>query len=212
MYFIMIFLEGIASFISPCILPLVPIYVSYFAGKEEKKTSKTIINSIGFVIGFTIVFTMLAIVSNRLGSIVYGSQKYIRIVFGIITIALGLIYMDVVKFNIFSKFKKFSMNTEGLNFIKAIILGMLFSISMTPCLGIFLTSALILVASETEFYKGVLLIIAFSLGLGIPFIVSSFLIDKLKRTFNFIKAHYGLVKKISSIVLIVMGLYIIFMY
>ena len=212
MEFVMIFLEGIASFISPCILPLIPIYVSYFAGKEEKKTSRAVINSIGFVIGFTIVFTLLAVVSNKLGNAIYGSQKYIRVVFGILAIIIGLTYMDVIKFNIFSKFKKFEMNLNNLNFLKSILFGMLFSISMTPCLGIFLSSALILIASGTEFYKGLLLIITFSLGLGIPFIISSFLIDKLKRTFDFIKSHYRVVKIISGMILIVMGLYIIFIY
>ena len=212
MEFVMIFLEGIASFISPCILPLIPIYVSYFAGKEEKKTSRAVINSIGFVIGFTIVFTLLAVVSNKLGNAIYGSQKYIRVVFGILAIIIGLTYMDVIKFNIFSKFKKFEMNLNNLNFLKSILFGMLFSISMTPCLGIFLSSALILIASGTEFYKGLLLIITFSLGLGIPFIISSFLIDELKRTFDFIKSHYRVVKIISGMILIVMGLYIIFIY
>lgn len=212
MEFVMTFLEGIASFVSPCILPLIPIYISYFAGKEEKKTSRAVINAIGFVIGFTIVFTLMAIATNKLGNILYDSQKYMRIVFGVLAIIMGLTYMDVLKFNIFSKFKRFEMNTDNLNFIKSVVFGMLFSISMTPCLGIFLTSALLLVASGTGFYKGLLLIITFSLGLGIPFIISAFLIEKLKSVFNFIKSHYNVVKIISGAILIVMGLYIIFIY
>ena len=212
MDYLMIFLEGIASFISPCILPLVPIYISYFAGKEEKKTSKAVINSIGFVIGFTIVFTILAVISNKLGNIIYGTQKYVRIAFGVLVVLMGLTYIDVIKFNLFNHFKKFNMGTDGLNFVKSILFGMLFSISMTPCLGLFLTSALVLVASKTEFYKGLLLIITFSLGLGIPFIISSFLIDRFKKTFDFIKKHYNVVKLLSGSILIIMGLYIIFIY
>lgn len=212
MEFVMTFLEGIASFLSPCILPLIPIYISYFAGKEEKKTSRAVINSIGFVLGFTIVFTIMAVVSNEVGNVIYNSQKYMRIVFGVLAIVLGFTYMDVIKFNIFNKFKKFEMNVDNLNFIKAIVFGMLFSISMTPCLGIFLSSALILIASGTEFMKGLILIILFSLGLGIPFIISAFLIDKLRRVFDFIKNHYGIVKIISGMILVIMGLYIMFIY
>ncbi len=212
MEFVMTFLEGVASFISPCILPLIPIYISYFAGKEEKKISRAVINAIGFVIGFTIIFTLMAVATNRLGSILYDSQKYIRVIFGILSIIMGLTYMDIIKFNIFSKFKKFEMNTDNLNFIKSVVFGMLFSISMTPCLGIFLTSALLLIASSAEFYKGLLLIITFSLGLGIPFIISAFLIEKLKNVFNIIKSHYNVVKIVSGLILIAMGLYIIFIY
>ena len=208
----MTFLEGIASFISPCILPLIPIYISYFAGKEEKKTSRAVLNSIGFVIGFTIVFTILAIISNRLGSVLYNYLKYIKIVFGVLSIILGFTYMDIIKFNIFNKLKKYEMNFDNFNFIKAIIFGVLFVISMTPCVGLFLSSALLLIASEESFIKGLILIILYSLGLGIPFILSSFLIDKFKKTFDFIKKNYNTVKIISGIILIVMGLYIIFIY
>ena len=208
----MTFLEGIASFISPCILPLIPIYISYFAGREEKKTSRAVINSIGFVIGFTIVFTILAIISNRLGSVLYNYLKYIKTVFGVLSIILGFTYMDIIKFNIFNKLKKYEMNFDNFNFIKAIIFGVLFVISMTPCVGLFLSSALLLIASEESFIKGLILIILYSLGLGIPFILSSFLIDKFKKTFDFIKKHFNTVKIISGIILIVMGLYIIFIY
>ena len=212
MDYFMTFLEGIASFISPCVLPLIPIYISYFAGKEEKKTSKAVINSIGFVLGFTIVYTILAIISNRVGNVLYNYLSYIRVVFGVLSIILGFIYMDVIKFNIFNKFKKHDMNLDNLNFIKTILFGVLFAISMTPCVGLFLSSALLLIASEVSFYKGLILILLYSLGFGIPFILSSFLIDRFKNTFDFIKKHFNVVKIISGIILIVMGLYIIFIY
>ena len=97
MEYIFTFLEGIASFISPCILPMLPIYISYFVGKEEKKTSKAVINSIGFVLGFTIVFLILSIFASQLGTLVSQYIKYIKIIFGIIIILLGLSYMEIIK-------------------------------------------------------------------------------------------------------------------
>ena len=209
MEYILTFLEGIASFISPCVLPLVPIYISYFAGQDSRK-HKTITNSLAFVIGFSVVFVILAVLANRFGTLIVGLTKYIKITFGMIIIILGLNYMNILKFNLFSKFKRFQMNVKNLNFIKSLIFGMLFSISMTPCVGTFLTSALLLIATEEELIKGIILIVLYCLGLGIPFIISAILIDKLKNLFNFIKKNYNIIKYICGLILIIMGIYLIF--
>ena len=97
-----------------------------------------------------------------------------------------------------------------MNFIKSFIFGILFSISWTPCIGTFLSSALLLVASSQNILKGIVLMLLYSIGLGIPFIISVILIDKLKTMFNIIKKHYNIIKIISGIILIIMGIYIIF--
>ena len=203
------FLEGIASFISPCVLPLLPIYVSYFTG-EDKNKNKAIANSIAFVLGFSIVFIILAILANRVGSAATPYMKYIKIFFGVLVIILGLNYMEILKFDLFSKIKKFNVNVKNLNIIRAFIFGILFSISMTPCVGTFLSSALLLIASKESMIEGIILIILYCIGLGIPFIISTILIDKLKSTFNFIKKNYKIVRIISGIILIIMGIYLIF--
>lgn len=207
MEYIFTFLEGIASFISPCMLPMLPIYISYFVGKEEKKQSKAILNAIGFVTGFTIVFLVLSIFASKLGNVL-GNLKYIKIIFGVIIILLGLNYMEIVKFKFLNKFNNIKVNTENLNFIKSMIFGILFSISWTPCIGTFLSSALILVAQGQDLVKGLILMFLYSIGLGIPFIVSVVLIEKLKNVFDFIKKNYNIIKKISGIILIIMGIYI----
>ena len=209
MEYILTFLEGIASFISPCVLPLVSIYISYFAGQDSKK-HKAIKNSLAFVTGFSIVFIILAVLANTFGTIIVGLTKYIKITFGIIIIILGLNYMNILKFNIFSKLKKFQMDVKNLNFIRSLIFGILFSISMTPCVGTFLTSALLLIATEKELIKGIILIVLYCLGLGIPFIISAILIDKLKNVFNLIKKNYKIIKFICGLILIIMGIYLIF--
>ena len=118
--------------------------------------------------------------------------------------------MNILKFNLFSKFKKYHMNVKNLNFIKSLIFGMLFSISMTPCVGTFFTSALLLIATEEKLVKGIILIVLYCLGLGIPFIISAILIDKLKYVFNLIKKNYKIIKFICGLILIIMGIYLIF--
>jgi len=211
MNYLFTFLEGIASFISPCLLPMLPIYISYFVGEDDdNKTVKAIINSIGFVLGFTIVFLLLSIFASSLGTLISENIRYLKIVFGVVIILLGLNYMGILKISFLNRTKKFNSSKENFNFFKAIIFGILFSISWTPCIGTFLSSALILVAKEQDMLKGIILMLVYSVGLGIPFIISAILLEKLKELFDFIKRNYGKIKIISGLVLIIMGIYTMF--
>ena len=108
MEYLLTFVEGFASFISPCLLPMIPIYISYFIGEEEDDKKRAITNSIGFVLGFTIVFLVLSIFASTLGHLVSGYMKYIKIAFGIIIMLLGLNYMEVFKL-------PFLNNSKGIN-------------------------------------------------------------------------------------------------
>lgn len=209
MIYILTFLEGIASFISPCILPMIPIYVSYFVGKNTEKTSKAITNAIGFVFGFTIVFLTLSIFASSVGSVLNKYIQYIKVLFGIVIIILGLNYMDIVKIKFLNMRKQIKADIKDFNFIKALVFGILFSASWTPCVGTFLSSALLLIAKEQNVFKGILLIIIYSIGLGIPFIISVAFIEKLKKLFNVIKNNYQKIKVVSGAILIIMGIYMI---
>ena len=209
MEYFLTFLEGIASFISPCLLPMLPIYISYFSGSDSKK-NKALKNSLAFVLGFSLIFIILAILSNLMGIFLTQYLRYIKYAFGVLIIFLGLNYMEIFKFKLFSKFKKFKIDVKDMGIIKAFIFGVMFSISMTPCVGTFLSSALLLIANQDSLLKGTILIVLYCLGLGIPFIISSLLIDKLKNVFNVIKKNYKKVKIISGIILIIMGIYMIF--
>lgn len=210
MEYLLTFLEGLASFISPCLLPMLPIYISYFMGEEEKGKKKAVLNSIAFVLGFTLVFLTLSIFANVAGNIISRYIRNIKIVFGIIIIILGFNYMEILKLKFLNKTKGIKIKDKNLNFFKAMTFGILFSISWTPCIGTFLASALFLIAKEQELVKGILLMILYSIGLGIPFIISAILIEKLKEVFDFIKKNYKKVKIISGLILIIMGLYMIF--
>lgn len=210
MEYVFTFIEGVASFISPCVLPMIPIYISYFIGEDNKKVSKAIINSVGFVLGFIIIFTLLSVLASSFGGIISNNIKYVKIVFGIIIILLGLNYMELINIKFLNKTKSTNKKAKDLNFLKSMAFGMLFSISWTPCIGTFLASALLLIAKNQDMMKGILLMLVYGLGLGIPFIISAALLEKLKEVFDFVKKHYDIIKKISGIILIIMGIYMIF--
>ena len=203
-YFIS-FLEGIITFISPCLLPMLPIYVSYFAGGGERSTKKTVVGALGFVTGFTIVFTALGALAGTIGSLLIKYQTVVNIVSGLIVIIFGLNFLGVLHLNFLGGIKK-DVNTENMGFFSAALFGMIFSIGWTPCVGAFLGSALMLASTQAHMGKGVLMLLSYSLGLGIPFIVSAVLIDKLKGAFNFIKRNYEIINKISGAFLILVGL------
>ena len=203
MQYFIAFLEGIVTFISPCLLPMLPVYVSYFAGGEERKQSKVIKNAIGFILGFTAVFVMLGALAGFFGEITKKYSTVVNIVTGAIVIIFGLSFLGLFRLNIF-KGSRFE-NKSDLGFFSALLFGIVFSIGWTPCVGAFLGSALMLAASGGSTVQGILMLLAYSVGLGIPFLISAILIDKLKSAFNFIKRHYRIVNVVSGSLLVIMG-------
>jgi len=204
-YFIT-FLEGIISFISPCMLPMLPLYISYFAGNADKK-HKTVSRAIGFIIGFTLVFTLLGLFAGSLGTFLIKYQTVVNIVCGLAVIIFGLSYLEVIKIPFFKGMQEMKPITS---IFSAFIFGMIYSVSLTPCVGAFLGSALMLASSTGGAIKGALLLLAYSLGLGIPFLFSAILIEKLNSAFSFIKKHYKIVNTVCGIFLIIVGIMIMF--
>ncbi len=209
MNFLIIFIEGIASFLSPCVLPMLPMYVSYFAG-QDKNLKKTIINSFGFVLGFTIIFVLLGVFASTLGKLITANSKYINILFGSIIILFGMHYIGILNIKILNKSKGIKKNKDNLSFFSSIIFGMIFSVCWTPCVGVFLSSALMMSATSENILKGGMMLLIYSIGLGIPFIITSIFLERLKDTFNSIKKHYNIINKIAGIILIFSGILVIF--
>lgn len=203
-YFIS-FLEGIITFISPCLLPMLPIYVSYFAGGGERRTKRTLTNALGFVSGFTIVFMALGALAGTIGSFLIKYQTAVNLISGIIVIIFGLNFLEVLKFNIFRGMKG-NVETDHMGFFSAALFGMIFSVGWTPCVGAFLGSALMLASTQAHMVKGILMLLCYSMGLGIPFVVSAVLIDKLKGAFSFIKNNYEIINKICGAFLVIVGI------
>jgi len=204
MQYLIAFLEGIVTFISPCLLPMLPIYVSYFAGGENPKQIKVIKNALGFILGFTAVFVLMGALAGFFGELTRKYATAVNIVTGAIVILFGLSFLGLFRLNIF-KGSRFE-NKGTLGFFSALLFGIVFSVGWTPCVGAFLGSALMLAASGGSAVQGILMLLAYSVGLGIPFLISAVLIDKLKNAFNFIKSHYKIINIISGTVLILIGM------
>lgn len=204
MEYLIVFFEGIITFVSPCLLPMLPLYILYFAGGEKQNRKNTFINSLGFVFGFTIVFTLLGALSGMIGGFLIKNQILFNIVAGVIVIIFGLNHLGVIKISFLNKSSQ-GKQVKITNVFSAILFGALFSISWTPCVGAFLGSALTMAARMGSMLHGATMLFVYSLGLGIPFVISALIIDQLKGAFDFIKRHYGVINKISGVFLVVMG-------
>lgn len=204
MQYFIAFLEGVVTFISPCLLPMLPVYVSYFAGGTQRNTVKTLKNALGFVFGFTVLFVLMGALAGTLGGFLIKYKSVVNIITGLVVVFFGLNYLGVFKFNLFKGFNS-SVNKQNLGFFSSFLFGAVFSIGWTPCVGAFLGSALMLASQQGKALTGIIMLLFYSLGLGIPFVISALLIDKLKNTFNFIKRNYKIINIISGSLLCIVG-------
>ena len=205
MQYIISFLEGIITFLSPCLLPMLPIYITYFAGGGERSTKTTLKNSAGFVLGFTLVFVAMGALAGTLGSFLIRYQTWVNLVCGAVVVLFGLSYMGVLKLNLFRGMSGGIKNGQ-MHFGSAFVFGVVFSVGWTPCVGAFLGSALMLASQRGHILEGMGMLLCYSLGLGVPFLMSAVLIDKLKTAFNWIKSHYDLVNKVCGGLLVLVGI------
>ena len=205
MQYVISFLEGIITFISPCLLPMLPIYISYFAGGGERSTGRTLKGALGFVTGFTVVFVAMGALAGTVGSFLREYQTAVNILSGLIVIFFGLNFLGVFKLNLFRGSSR-SVKTDNMGFFSAMVFGVIFSIGWTPCVGAFLGSALMLASQQGHVVEGMLMLLVYSLGLGIPFVLSAVLIDYLKSAFNWIKKNYQIINLVSGGFLVFVGI------
>lgn len=204
MQYLISFLEGIITFISPCLLPMLPVYVSYFAGGGERSTRRTLGCALGFVLGFTAVFVAMGALAGTLGSFLKTYQTWVNLVSGLVVILFGLHFLGVFRLNLFKGFSG-NVDTHNMGFFSAVLFGIIFSLGWTPCVGAFLGSALMLASQQGHVLEGMAMLLAYSMGLGIPFILSAVLIDYLKSAFGWIKSHYRIINAVSGSLLILIG-------
>lgn len=205
MQYFIAFLEGVITFISPCLLPMLPIYLSYFAGGGERSSKKTLSAALGFVLGFTVLFTAMGALAGTLGGFLRRYQTAVNLVSGIVVILFGLNFLGVLRLSLFRGTAGPAKSRE-LGFFSAIVFGVVFSVGWTPCVGAFLGSALMLASQQGKALTGVLMLLCYSLGLGVPFLFSAVLIDRLKGAFAFIKRNYKTVNLICGSFLVLVGL------
>ena len=205
MQYVIALLEGIITFISPCLLPMLPIYISYFAGGGQRSTGKTLNGALGFVAGFTVLFVAMGALAGTIGSFLREYQTAVNIVSGLIVVLFGLNFLGIFKLNLF-KGSRHTVKKDNMGFFSAFLFGIIFSVGWTPCVGAFLGSALMLASQQAHAVEGMLMLLAYSLGLGIPFILSAVLIDYLKGAFNWIKKNYAVINVVSGVALILVGI------
>ena len=205
MQYLISFLEGIITFISPCLLPMLPIYISYFAGGGQRSTGQTVTTALGFVLGFTVRFVAMGALAGTLGSFLKQYQTAVNVLSGAVVILFGLNFMGVLQLNLFGGMQK-SMDTSNLSFFSAMLFGIIFSVGWTPCVGAFLGSALMLASQQGSTLVGMGMLLCYSLGLGVPFLMSAVLIDRMKTAFTFIKQHYDIINRVCGGFLVIIGI------
>lgn len=211
---------GVVSFISPCILPLIPSYVSYITGisyddlvdtaSRKKNIRLSILHSLAFVAGFTVIFVLLGATVSLLGQFLIEYLKVIRIAGGILMIVLGLFVADIVPIPFLQQDAKIHLKSRPAGYLGTFLVGIVFAAGWTPCTGPFLSSVLMQAAQAETMTTGMVLLAFYSVGIGVPFILSAVAISTFLSFFNRLKRHYKAVKITSGAILIIMGLLLLF--
>jgi cytochrome c-type biogenesis protein len=212
-------LMGLVSFASPCILPLIPSYVSYITGisfdelasrdARKKHLAMTLFHSLAFVAGFTIIFVLLGATASAAGQALTEYLNVIRTVGGALLIFLGLFVAGVIKIPFLQQDAKLHLKTRPAGYLGTLVVGLIFGAGWTPCTGPFLGAVLFQAAEAETLGRGMLLLTFYSLGLGIPFILSAVAISAFLTTFGKLKNYLGAIKIGSGVILVIMGVLLI---
>jgi cytochrome c-type biogenesis protein len=220
----MAFGAGLISFLSPCVLPLIPGYISFISGVSlqemkdgspgngllNRKKLFVVLNSIFFIGGFSIIFILLGASATWLGTLLSTKISFLTKIAGLVIIFFGVFKMGLIRPLFFFKEAKFNVENRKLGFIWALIIGASFAFGWTPCIGPILTGILAFAGTLEHVNQGILLLSVYSLGLGIPFLLTAFGVNQFFRFFNRIKRHLGLLEKITGGIMILLGLLIFF--
>jgi len=188
---------------------MLPIYVSYLTGGKDDKPGKALANAIGFVLGFTAAFVTLGAFAGSIGRLLIAHGTAVNIIIGSLIIIFGLGYTGLFNLPGFCRGRPARLKDKPLNFLSAIVFGWVFAMGWTPCVSAFLGAALLRASQQGSMLEGMLMLFVFSMGLGIPFIASALLIDKLKNAFAFIKRHYRVINIASGLLLVLIGILMI---
>jgi len=212
--FALAFLAGLISFISPCVLPLIPAYISYVVGttyNEINTKSKLLVlkNSILFVFGFSLVFIILGAGATALGIVLLNNLNIFTKVMGTIIIIFGFIMAEIIRIPFLERNINFLNNNIKGGFLSPLLLGLAFGFGWTPCIGPILGSILAFAALEDTIEKGILLLTVYSFGLSIPFIVSALMVTQFLKISKIIQKYIVRIKKISGYIIMFTGVLII---
>jgi cytochrome c-type biogenesis protein len=213
------FTAGLISFLSPCVLPLIPSYMAFITGisleelsKHEnlKKVRMTVVwNSLLFIGGFSTIFIAMGASATFIGAFLQENIRWFEIIGGIVVIILGLHFVGVFKLKFLERERKFHMKNKPLGFLGTFVVGMAFGAGWTPCVGPILGSILTLAATTQDVAKGIVLLVCYSLGLGIPFFLAGILINKFFEYFKAIRKYFKIITAVGGILLISVGVLLI---
>ncbi len=210
--YVLTFAEGILTFISPCILPMLPVYFLYLAGTPDGHDStaasaknRLIVNSLGFVTGFSLVFVSFGAAASAMGTLLQSNRALLQMISGAIMVFFGLNFAGVLKLKFLNSEKRFHIKIDNMRFFGAILFGIVFGFGWSPCLGTFLGSALALAGNSDTVSEGMLMLLVYSVGLAVPFVVSAAIFENVKGLFVWFKKNSRIISIISGILLIVAG-------
>lgn len=204
-----VFLEGLMAFVSPCILPMLPVYLMYLSGEDGSSRGR-LVNALCFVLGFTLLFTLLGAGATSLGQLLSQHRALLSRISGVIMILFGLHYTGVLRLGFLNREYRLHASPKALTPIKSLVFGMAFSFGWTPCLGPLLGSALMMAGNAATVWQGMLMLFLFAMGLGVPFVLCALIYGKLAGTLGWFKRHQVLVQRISGCVLMAAGLLLAF--
>ena len=217
--FIFAFSAGFLSFVSPCVLPLIPSYVSYITGisfedlveggEDKNFTKVTLYNSLAFIAGFTIVFVSLGASSSYMGSFLRDYQDIIMKAGGLLVIFFGLFIMGVIKLDFINREKKVHLQEKPAGYIGSVLVGIVFAAGWTPCIGPILGSILSLAATEGAVLFGIQLLLVYSIGLGIPFLITSLALNTFLHHLPKVTRHMRIITTLSGAILIFIGILLV---
>ena len=204
-------LAGLISFLSPCVLPIVPPYLAYMSGisldsSAVKSNLKVVIVAAFFVMGLSTVFLILGVAASSFGILLLGYKDLLTTIAGLLIMCFGLHFLGIVRIPLLNREVRFDVGDKGGSFFGAYLLGLAFAFGWTPCIGPQLGAILSLAASEASLYKGMILLSFYALGLGIPFLVAAAFLCKMGNTLLFFKRNFELIERVMGLLLWTVGL------